>query len=181
MLLPHNSGRDADFVAIARIRKPVGLKGFCYVNAFGATLDVLKTPCEIIISSDDTGKSKVILEKINATPKGYSCKFEGFEDRDQAETLRDALILIREDKLPQLDSSEYYHFELEGMKIISLSDSRCIGTVKEIHNYPTTDAIEIIQSDGKQAIIPFTEEIIKQVDKDSNQIMVDDSFLEEIL
>ncbi|MBD3346282.1 MAG: 16S rRNA processing protein RimM [Chitinivibrionales bacterium] len=178
---PQNSGYDPGIAAIGRIRKPVGLKGMCYVSAFGSALETLPLPCEVIIDRQGTGRFSVILETIFRNPKGFSCKFKGFDDREQTEKLRDGLILIREKELPQLPENEYYHFELEGMQVIGATGNKYVGTIKEVLNFPTTDALEIIKSDNSTAIIPLNKEAVKKIDKDNRKILVDNSLLEDLL
>lgn len=168
-------------VVIGRIRKPIGLKGWCGVTAYGRALEALKLPCRVLIDQGGGKKNARILLSVEDHPKGNRCRFKGVGTREQAEELRDADIVIDNSLLPDLGESEFYHFELEGMQVVSEPGKMFIGTVKEVHNYPSVDALEIERTQGKPIVVPMTKETVCRVDRESGTISVSVDFLEEML
>ncbi|MBD3320616.1 MAG: 16S rRNA processing protein RimM [Chitinivibrionales bacterium] len=181
--MPASRGRDRndDLTAIGRIRKPVGLKGRCAVTAYGKTLERLPLPCPVIISSERRVNLNATITNISGNQKGFSCAFREYEDIEHVEPLRNAVLCVHDSQLPELADDEYYHFELEGMSIISATDGHSIGTVKEVFNYPASDGLEIEKPDKSSVLIPVTKETVKAVNKNEKTIVVDDLLLDELL
>ncbi len=175
------SHTDSEPVVIGQVRKPIGLKGWCGVTAYGESLGNLKLPARIILDRARGGKTEGILLSVENHPKGYRCRFKGVSNRDAAEKLRDADIIVDNAQLPTLAESEYYHFELEGMQVVAEPDNTFIGTVKEVHNYPSVDALEIERPQGKPIVVPMTRETVLRVDRATGTISVSVDFLEEVL
>jgi len=166
------SGEDAiRFVVIGLIRKPVGLGGWCGVMAYGRTLSGLETPCTVYVGDDENTCEPKQLSSIAQGPKGFRCLFEGHADLVGAETLRGKKIFFEKNLLEPLDDASYYHFELEGMRIVSKEGAR-LGTVSRVQNYPTVDALDVVKTDGGRVLVPMTKEVILNIDKRSGTITV---------
>jgi 16S rRNA processing protein RimM len=170
-----------DLVAIAVIKRAVGLDGTVGVLPHGETLGRLKTPIAVYIGDDERQSRKVILEKVVLRQQGYSALFDIAHDRTEADKLHGLNIYIREDQLPKLEDGQYYHFHLKGMTVASESSGQKIGTVKDTVNLPSTDALEITLSNGHDIIIPYNEQSVIKVDEDKKTIIVSDSYIEELL
>ena len=85
---PPSPAQAADMVAIGVIRRPVGLKGQCYVDAFGKTLPGLVPPVRLWGGSAPSKVREIALREMRSGPRGLVCKFEGFDDMDAAGALR---------------------------------------------------------------------------------------------
>ena len=168
-------------VIIGRVRKPIGLKGWCGVTAYGRVLSTLTLPAQVVLDQGRGRRNQHLLLSIEDHPKGHRCRFKGIASRDNAEKYREADIIIDNSLLPELEESEFYHFELEGMKVVSDPDKTLIGTVTIVHNYPSVDALEIERPEGKPIVIPMTKETVLLVDRKSGTILVSVDFLKEVL
>jgi 16S rRNA processing protein RimM len=180
-MTPGSESGQAEHVEIGLIRKPVGLHGWCAVTAHGNTLPALGVPCEVAVGSDTESLQQCTLVDMRTVAKGVQCRFEGYEDRESAETLRDRRIFIDKARLPSLQSEEYYHFELEAMSVVSSQTGVEVGSVKSVHNYPSVDAIGILLLDGREVLVPITEAAIKRIDRKAKKIIVDEEQLGELL
>lgn len=173
--------QGAELIAIAHVRKPVGLRGWCGVTALGDSLGKLKLPAEVLIGRGEKAAKPIRLIAAQPDPRGFRCRFEGSEDREQAERLRDHLIFLAEQLLPRLEEDAFYHFELEGMSVRSERTGQMIGTVRAVYNFPSTDAVEITITDGRQVLVPLRGEVIVSIDRPARCLSVDMDMLDELL
>jgi 16S rRNA processing protein RimM len=177
----HSSDEAPQRIAIGCVRKPFGLKGHCYVEAFGKALPALRVPSKVLVGRSAETANEAMLREKKETPKGYICRFDGQEDVDQVQTLRGAYLFMEQNRLPPPEGNEYYHFELEGMTVIALPENKPIGVVLEVQNFPTVDALNIRREDGSEVLISLRQGIIAKIDRENNCINVHGSALEQIL
>ncbi len=168
-------------VAIGVVRRPVGLKGLCYVEAFGRTLPGLAKPAVVWGGSAPVGVRRLVLREIKSGPRGFVCKFENFDDMDAVGALRGWYLFRGRESLPLLPVGSHYQFELEGLTVIASETGRAIGIVAAVHSYPTADALEVRKDDGSTILVSMTPGTLTAVDKENGTIAVSESAIEEIL
>lgn len=170
-----------ELIAIGIIKRPVGLDGFCAIEAFGATFGTLKPPCSVFIGSDEGSAESSTLDKILHRPGGYQCRFEGKEDRTAVEGMRGKVIYAESKALPGLKGNVFYHFELIDMAVYEDAGGTCIGRVVEVHNFPSMDTLEVMPEKGESFMVPLSEQAIAGIDKQGKCITVHQNFIEELL
>lgn len=168
------------WTAIGKIVRAVGLKGFCAVDGYGATLESLRFPYPVRIGVDTENCRNVLLEEAQIRHNGVICRFSDVQDRDSAEKIRGLLVFIEIDSLPKLRKDEFYHFELEGMEVFTDEDNRLLGKVLVVYNYPAADTLEI-EYDGSTVLIPMNTESIVKIDRKARRITVRRFFVEDLL
>lgn len=179
------SGENGDsskeeLIIIATIGRPVGQNGWCRVFPYGSTFEYIDPPCRVMVGTEKSYRS-IVLEAVRNTPKGFQTLFKDYTTREKVDTLKNINILLKKSELPQNDPDVFYHFELEGMTVISSATSECIGSVRKVHNYPTIDALEVERKNGYTFIVPMNRDVIKEIDKSERKIVVESKILEELL
>ena len=91
-----------DLVLIARVRKIYGLKGEVEIQPFTWNEQRFKNLGVVSIRSKDGKLSTIEVQAVHYVHKGIRLKFKGFDDRDAAETLSGAEILIPESERAKL-------------------------------------------------------------------------------
>jgi len=170
-----------ELVAIAIIKRAVGLEGYCGVLPFGETFGRLKPPFSVRLGSDGRNTREVTLEKVKLREKGYIALFDIAHDRTEAEKLQGENIYIAEERLPALEDGEYYHFHLKEMAVISEATGAKLGRVKDVVKLPSMDALEIVLTNGYEIVIPYNEQAVVKVDAQEKRVIVSDSYIEELL
>jgi 16S rRNA processing protein RimM len=148
---------------------------------YGETLGRLKTPVTVYIGEDERRVRETVMEKVEQRPQGPAARFSDIGDRTAAEAVEGHSIYIREDQLPALGDGQYYHFRLKGMAVVSESTGGKIGIVRDTVNLPSTDALEILLANGRDVVIPYNNHAVIKVDDEKKQIIVSDSYIEELL
>ena len=95
--------------------------------------------------------------------------FEGVNDRNQIEALRDQLISSQVD-LSQLTPGEYHYQQLIGCQVY-LQNNDLVGQVSEIVKLPGQDLLSV-DKNGSQVLIPMVKQIIISIDVAAKKIVV---------
>ena len=95
--------------------------------------------------------------------------FEGVNDRNQIESLRDQLISSQVD-LSALAPGEYHYQQLIGCQVY-LQNNELVGQVSEVVKLPGQDLLSVDRN-GSQVLIPMVKQIIISIDVLAKKIVV---------
>ncbi len=95
--------------------------------------------------------------------------FEGVDDRNQIESLRDQLISSQVD-LSALAPGEYHYQQLIGCQVY-LQNNDLVGQVSEVVKLPGQDLLSV-DKNGSQVLIPMVKQIIISIDVLEKKIVV---------
>jgi len=96
--------------------------------------------------------------------------FDGINDRNQIEELRDQLISAEVDT-NNMAEGEYHFQQLIGSEVF-LKSGGLLGVVDEIVKLPGQDLLSV-NKDGKEVLIPMVKQIIVSIDIKTKKIVVD--------
>lgn len=96
--------------------------------------------------------------------------FDGINDRNQIEELRDQLISAEVDT-NNMAEGEYHFQQLIGSEVF-LKSGGLVGVVDEIFKLPGQDLLSV-NKDGKEVLIPMVKQIIVSIDIKTKKIVVD--------
>ena len=160
-----------DLVAIAKLAKPRGLRGEIVgdvLTDFPERFDDLKTVSIVY----PNGKIVTVeIEKFWFQKGRIVLKFVGFDTIEAAETLRNCEICVPETEAVELETDEYFDWELKNCTVELIEGTR-IGTVKEVMRTGGTEVL-VVTGEAKEYLIPFAETICVEVDVKNKLIKVD--------
>ncbi len=97
--------------------------------------------------------------------------FEGFADRNSVESLRNVLLLAEVDPRQVNTSEDDFHIsQIVGCAVVNEVGANQ-GTVKDVLHLPAQDTL-VIDSDGREILIPFVREFVPTVDIERKMIIV---------
>lgn len=153
----------ADRVVVAQFGAAHGIKGEVRLKSFtGAPVDVAAYgPLE----SPDGRRFEIeaVRPAAGTSPDMLVVRLKGVRDRNTAETLTGLELSVPRDRLPAPDADEYYHADLIGLAA-EAPDGEALGTVVAVHNYGAGDLLEIAPRRGQTFLLPFTREVVPEVD-----------------
>jgi 16S rRNA processing protein RimM len=97
---------------------------------------------------------------------------EGVADRNAAEALRGAMVLVRTADMPPLAPGEYYMFELVGMSVVDAGGC-ALGVVTGLSSNNAQDLIEVTVPGGGVTLVPFVKGLVAEVRREARVIVVD--------
>ena len=98
-------------------------------------------------------------------------KFQGIDTMTAAEELVGGRLVIPEADTWELDDDEFYQYDLIGLRAVT-ADGKEIGRVKEIMKTGAADVLVVELADGREALIPFVDEICPTVNLEAEQIII---------
>jgi 16S rRNA processing protein RimM len=99
---------------------------------------------------------------------------DGITDRDQAEALKGARILVARDVFPKAESDSYYWVDLIGCKAVNLQ-GESLGEVIDVNDNGAHGIIALGDSQTKtvKQLVPFVKEVVQNVDLPNKLITLD--------
>jgi 16S rRNA processing protein RimM len=156
-----------DLVAIARTVRTRALRGEIVADLLTDFPERFEGLVNVIATDGEGVERDLELEKHWFQKDRVILKFKGFDSIEQAEDLLHLDICVHEEDAVELESDEYFDWQLEGCRVIA--DGGEIGTVTGVMRTGANENLEV--SDGeKEYLIPFVEAICVDVDIDNKVI-----------
>jgi 16S rRNA processing protein RimM len=160
---------------VGKINAVYGIKGWVKVYSYTSPVEqILKYSAWTI----KKGSKQAPLEFSQSRQhgKGIVVLPEGFDDRNQAESLIGYEIWIDEEQLPDLEPGEYFWAQLEGLMVFNEA-SELLGEVSHLLETGANDVLIVKANDksidDKERLIPYVEEkTILKVDLEEGKILV---------
>ena len=158
------NNQDDEFILVASVGKPIGLKGWAKVNSFTRPPENLFNYKNFFIDEDGT-KKVFKIKKFSKSGKNYIFKIESFNSLEEIERYKNKEIFINSKDLPKLKENEFYWKDLIG-KDVELENGTFVGVVTEIIETGSDDVL-VVEKENKKELIPFNfGEVIKKVSGD---------------
>ena len=109
-------------IKVGKITSPVGIKGEVKVYPYTDYLERFEELEELQADGDI-----VRIEKVRYKNEMVILKFEGIDDRNAAEVMRNKFLTIGKDELRELDEDKYYIFDLIGLEAVD-QEGHHLGT-----------------------------------------------------
>ncbi|MDQ2746946.1 MAG: ribosome maturation factor RimM [Acidobacteriota bacterium] len=159
-----------DLVAIAKLSKPRALRGEIVgdvLTDFPERFDDLRS-VSLVYPNGEIKAGEI--EKFWFQKGRIVLKFVGFDTIEAAETLRECEVCVPETEAVELETDEYFDWELENCTVETIAGER-IGTVKEIMRTGGTEVL-VVTGETKEYLIPFAETICTEVDVENKLIKI---------
>lgn len=157
---------DSDIV-IGKIIGPFGTKGEVKVRVLTDFPDRFDQGRKLNLVLPN-GTRQQMLVMASQEHKGlWNVKFQGCNDRNLAEALRDAEIVIDRSEVEDLPEGSFYIFEIEGCRVFT-DDGRDLGEVTEVVQSGANDVY--VTSSG--ICIPALKQVIINIDKIEKRIVI---------
>jgi 16S rRNA processing protein RimM len=155
---------------IGYITKPQGIRGEVKVESVTPDPGRFNRLEKVFLQVENKVKLYPI-EKVRLSDRFVYIKFAGIDSRDEAELLRNAEVLIKEEDLIQPDRDEYFVHDLIGCKVLS-EDHNEIGVVFDVVQMSSNDVYVVKNDENAERLIPATKEVVKQVDIGRKTIII---------
>ena len=165
-----------EWLVVGQISKPHGNKGELFVWPLTDSPEAVFAVGRELLLGDTDGAPGEKLEKLTVTglrqyQRGWLMTVAGIDDRNAAEDIARRYLLIPIDQAePRQDGEVFYH-ELLGADVMTV-DGRTIGKVREVYDTDPAHLLEV-KGEGKVHLIPFTGQVIREVDVEARRIVID--------
>lgn len=163
-------------VVLGRIIGPHGIRGQIKVTPFTEYVDGLMEYPLWYLSRDEKNWQIVHPATFSTHDNLLIVTLAEYSNRTNASELKGLLVAVPRGQLPPLseDGEEgYYWADLIGISVVNVQ-GETLGTVAGLFETGANDVLRVrLFESSKEELIPFVDQVIKQVDLGSRQITVD--------
>jgi len=166
-------------IVVGQITGAFGVKGEARVRSFTEDPEACFSYGPLL---DESGA--VVLTPVKHRPlnEGFGVTTKEHRQREEWEAMRGTLLYAAREAMPETnpEEGEIYVADLIGMAVVH-ADGRVLGQVKAAHDFGAGDLIEVQPETGPSYLLPFTEEIIPEIDMEARVLRADpdESYLPE--
>ncbi|MBO3142255.1 ribosome maturation factor RimM [Dermatophilus congolensis] len=163
-------------VRVARIGKPHGLRGEATVQLFTDSPEERFVPGAKFVT-EPVGAGPLTVRSARVHKGIWLLGFEEAADRSAVELLRDVRLFVEagvegEDEVDEGVEDGFYEADLLGLAVETVSGER-VGVVSALYTRPAQDLLEVSLGDGGQALVPFVDELVPEVDLAGGRVVID--------
>ncbi len=183
---PEAAELPADAIEVGRIADAWGIKGWFKVLPHSASPEALFSARRWYLQPAErgarafTGTLPLSIKEVRTHADSVVATAVEVPDRDAAEKLKGARVLVSRTQFPATNPDEYYWVDLLGLQVVNREGVN-LGEVKDLLStgpqtvivleYPRTDADKPGQVGER--MIPFVSAYVDRVDLPSRRILVD--------
>lgn len=164
---------NPETILVGTVLAPHGIRGEVQVAVHSDNRERF-APGAVLRATRGPAGGATELRVRRATPHkgGLRISFEGFGDRDAAETLRGVELTVDRSAIPPATPGSYYLFELVGCRCVDEREGE-LGDVVEVLADGGGWIVEVesrTEAGGRRLSLPFAEEFVVRVDPAARRI-----------
>lgn len=160
----------SDQICVGAIAGAFGVQGEVRLKSFTADPEAIADYAPL---STEDGSASFEVQITRAIPQGFAARLTGIRSKEQADALRGTRLFAPRDRLPSLQTDEYYHADLIGVAVFDTGGVE-LGRVKAVLNHGASDLLEIlVPGQSATILLPFTLAAVPTVDLGAGRIIAD--------
>jgi 16S rRNA processing protein RimM len=163
---------EREFIAIARIVRPRGLKGEVVANLLTDRPDRFSQLSRVTVETIDGSRAELEVEGFWFWKSQVVLQFAACRTREQAEWLRGAVVQVASHQAVPLIEGEYFQFQLLGCQVTTTA-GEVVGQVERLIETGAAPLLVVISQDGAEHLIPFVASICPTVDVAAKLIVIE--------
>jgi 16S rRNA processing protein RimM len=163
---------EDDRVTIARVLKPVGLRGELKAAPLsdvpGRFEELESKP---VFLSNEEGESRTCtVGRVRARNGFIYLSFREITTLEEASRYVKAELQVDRSEVPPLPEGYYYHFDLIGLSVV-LEGGECLGKLEEILQTGSNDVF-VVRGGGSEHLIPAIRSVVVKIDLIAREMLV---------
>lgn len=156
---------------IGQVGRPHGVRGEVVVHLRTDSPDE-RFVVGAVLQTDPATAGPLTVEQVRPHQGRLLVTFDGFYDRDLADTLRGVLLCVDSAEVPApTDPDEFLDHQLVGLRAENV-DGVHLGDVVRIDHAPASDMLVLRLPDGRTGLVPFVRSIVPEVDVAGGRVVV---------
>ncbi len=161
-----------EFVTLAGIVRARGNRGEVLATDLTDREDRFQPSSRFFLEDGQGERREMKLEEARRQKDRWVLKFEGVDSISAAEQLRGWKVQISEEELGPPPEGEHYLDDLVGCRVVDVATGREIGTVEDVLE-PGGSLLLEVNGAGGEILIPFVDEICRDVSREKREIRVE--------
>ena len=157
-------------VAIGKVVKAFGIRGDVVILPMTDNVARFKKLKRVFVGANSSIAVEMPIQAMKIEQRGVRLQFADVADRTAAEELVGSLLFVDEKDAVHPPKGTFFIHDIVGLNVIDDSGAS-IGVVKDVLKYPAND-VYVIESNGKELLLPAVKEFIKKIDLEAKTIRV---------
>lgn len=158
---------DEPTVAVGRVARAHGVQGEVAVLVLSEVEDRFAPGATLWLEDGRT----LTVESSRPHRGGLLVRFREVRDREQAEGLQRAFLVVPESSSPSLPEGSWWDHQIEGCAV-ETDRGRPLGTVREVIHTAANDVWSVVSEDGVETLVPVLNDVLVSVDVGAKRIVV---------
>ena len=158
---------DEPTVAVGRVSRAHGVQGEVAVLVLSEVEGRFAPGATLWLEDGRT----LTVESSKPHRGGLLVRFREVRDREQAEGLQRALLVVPESSSPSLPEGSWWDHQIEGCAV-ETDRGRPLGTVREVIHTAANDVWSVVDGGGRETLVPALIDVLVSVDVDAKRIVV---------
>lgn len=160
------------WVLVGKIGKPVGLSGSVRVWSEANLEAIFEKQAPLgLWDSEGEPSARVRIEAVARDGKSWVVRIEGINNRESVTELVNFMLVVRREDLPDPGPGSAYWSDLVGAEVVT-KEGEVLGKILDLEDTPSNTVLEIEAPNGGVFLIPLTEEVDADFEKDPSGLGV---------
>jgi len=159
---------EPEYLVVGFLRRPHGVKGEMLMVVHTDFPERLKTGMTLFVGDDYQPQ---VVASLRTHANGLLIRFRGIKTPEDAGLFRNTWVYVPTADRPELPEGEYYHHQLLGINVVT-DDGHELGVVTDIVETGANDVYVVLDSDGKDVLLPAIPPVILEVNLADRQMRV---------
>lgn len=144
-----------------------GIKGEVKIQPWSDSPDFVAALPALYLANGDM----LTPERMRCAGSVILAKFKGYENMDQANTLRGKVVYL-DRKDVRLPKGQYFICDLEGLSVVDAETGRCYGRLSQVLSTGANDVYEVTDGQGRTYLIPAIPQVIEKTDLEAGILLI---------
>ena len=158
---------DEPIVAVGRVSRAHGIQGEVAVLVLSEVEDRFAPGATLWLEDGRT----LTVESSRPHRGRLLVRFREVRDREQAEGIQRALLVVPESSSPSLPEGSWWDHQIEGCTV-ETDRGRSLGTVREVIHTAANDVWSVVDGGGRETLVPVLNDVLVSVDTEAKRIVV---------
>lgn len=164
-----------DFINVGRVVKIHGIKGEVCIDFNADSLNLLEGGLFLKSRDGHEQPREYKIKSLRMHQGRPLVLLEGVSDRNAAELLRNLLVLVPRDRLPEAGEDEVYLDELPGLNVFLRQEDGSavrLGLLDRVDTPAGQELWTIVTPEGNEILFPAVEEFVLSIDTDEGSVLI---------
>ena len=155
------------YLEIGKIVNTRGLKGEVKVVPWADYPEIF----EEINFVYDKSENRYLIENVKYQKENVILKLEGIDSVECAQKLKNSILYVRKDTLPDLDSDTFFVADLIGLDVFDENEA-FLGKISDVITAGGADVYIIKNEGAKDLLLPALKEVVNEINLDEGFVKV---------
>lgn len=156
------------FLTVGKFRRPHGIAGEILMDVLTDFPERLQAGKTIFVGESH---QQFEIVHIRRHDPALLVTLQGIGDRESAGELRNQLVYVQSQGLPELPDGEYYHHQLIGLQVKDEAGN-LLGTMEQVLETGANDVYLVRTTDGSEMLLPALHSVILNISPEKGVMIV---------